>query len=257
MSDDRRDEPGKRASTRAKPLSEVRSRARKLAHKTGLPESVALSVVRGDRELSEAIAALARADQVEKLMQKHGIGKGVATQAAIGELDLEEYLLKQRLKAYLTEHRERSILTELEAASGDALVAVHGQTLLRGVITEVTPYEVGLSVDGAPAELTPKLQIKYAALGSDAGALASSIVAAPDAGPADPIPAPQDRYHLADRHLMSWMESGSALRLRTLEGDLIRGSVEWFSRWEIGLLTRDAGLRVGVFRHAIAHLEMD
>jgi len=214
-------------------------------------------VVRGDRDLAEAIAGLARADQVEKLMRKHSIGKGIATQIALGDLDLEDYLLKQRLKAYLVEHRERSMLTEFQAASTELLLATHGQVHLRGVITEMTPYDICVDKGDGELEWVNKLQLKFVTQGDQADRFLSAVESAEDAGPADPVKAPQDRYHLADRHLMSWMEEGKAVCIRTREGELLHGNLEWFSRWELGLLTRDTGLRVGVFRHAIAHLEMD
>jgi sRNA-binding regulator protein Hfq len=230
----------------------VRAQVKKLVRDTGLPEAVALQVAKGEIGLAQAIADLARADQVRMLMRKHEISKGVANQVALGQTDLDQYLLKRRLHAYLEAHRERNFL---ESMTGDEVwLSVHGQRQVRVKLVEIGRYE--LQLEGAEgAESLHKLQLKIASRGGDAKKAEAAIELSPEAASAEPIAAPQDRYHLSDRRVMLLLESGESLCIRTLEGDMIHGHIDWFSRWEIGLRTRDSNTEVVVFRHAIALLE--
>ena len=127
MGQDRRKQHGKGRPPDRERRSQYRSQAKKLVRDAGLPENVALQVAKGETTLSQAIADLARADQIRMLMRKHELSKGVASQVALGQMNLDEYLLKRRLQAYMGANRERSLLDTVVADESDVWLCLHGQ----------------------------------------------------------------------------------------------------------------------------------
>ena len=73
-------------------------------------------------------------------------------------------------------------------------------------------------------------------------------------GAQDPILKPQERFGIPDQTLFGHLEKEASLAFTTLEGEVVRGKLEWIGRWELGLHLSN-GNRAVVFRHAIANLQ--
>ena len=68
-----------------------------------------------------------------------------------------------------------------------------------------------------------------------------------------PIPKPQDRYFISDKKLFGWVNAGNTLCVKTLEGEMVKGTLSWIGRWELGLDVN--GGELIVFRHALANIQ--
>lgn len=245
---DRRDDP---AVLRAK--AETKRKADKLVKDTGIPPQLAWMVARGDATLNEVLQKLALRDRVEGLIKRHDLPRSLATQVAMGQADLERVLRKRRLESHLEAHREKSLLLDACAAGGTVHLALHGRRWVSGVITAVDRYEFALQVDGEE-QRHHKLQVKYGVATDDGRPLRRAVKKdkATDAD-AEPIWKPQDRYGCSDRRLFGYLDAKTTVRVVTLEGDLLQGTLTWMGRWEFGMELKK-GATVTVFRHALADL---
>jgi len=219
----------------------------------GMPYQMAMAVAHGKLDLNEALERMAQKDHVNKLMEKHDLSRALATQIAIGHADLDQLLSRRRLDAHRTEHRDR---TCLRVDSGVHAFALVGGSLLKGEPQDVGSYSVMLLEEGAeePVEVH-KLQFKYCYAPSAWKAVRKAIKKSKKKATEPVVPAkrPQDRYSCSDKRVFSLMDAGGEVVLDLLEGEQIRGRIDWFSRYEIGLLLK-GDVELSVFRHALQNL---
>ncbi|MEN0063533.1 MAG: hypothetical protein AAGA48_15390 [Myxococcota bacterium] len=237
-----------RASTRTSPR--VRERAEQLTEQ-GMPYQMAMAVAHGRMDLNDALERMARRDRVKVLMDRHGLSRALATQIVIGHADLNQVLARRRLAEHRQNHRDR---TCLESGSSLTLALMNGRTL-RGEVGTVEPYTFTF-VSGDETTELHKLKVKYAydpqqwkkvkkGVRSDGKKSAEGAV--------EPAERPQDRYSCSDRRLFGYLDTEQEVFATLLGGDLLRGRVTWFSRYEFGLQLRSQA-EVTVFRHALKNL---
>ncbi len=221
--------------------------------RTGLPRALARQVVCGQLTANDAIRRLAIRTQVEGLISTHQLPKSLATQIALGQADLEQVLRKRRLKEHLLRMADHSALLVALADETPLTLFLHGQRVTAGRVTGVDRYEVVL--DGKDGEeRVHKLQIKMLCASSDLRRARRQIKRAPKVPrTAEPVPLPQDRYGCSDRRLFGYLDQETDVRVTLLEGERLRGTVTWLSRWEFGLQQRK-GVEMTVFRHALADI---
>ena len=68
-----------------------------------------------------------------------------------------------------------------------------------------------------------------------------------------PILKPQDRYCISDNKLFGWVNAANTICVKTLEGEMVKGTLSWIGRWELGLDVN--GGELIVFRHALANIQ--
>jgi hypothetical protein len=248
----------------------VRSRAEQLAS-SGMPMQMAMAVAGGKLSLNEALERLSRRDAVEKLVERYSLSRALAMQVVLGHASLESILQKRRFEAHREQHREHSVL-DAAAANGEPITLVlHSRRRITGRVLLCDAYLVRFQRDesseaesaGAPrpeeipAEDLHKLQIKYAYSPDDAKRVRKvlRVDRSTEAVPAEPIPRPQDRYACSDWRLFQYVDTGHEVQVTTLEGDQLRGHVEWFGRFEFGIRVK-GGAAVTVFRHALFDLRL-
>lgn len=234
------------------PAIAIREQADELVRTTGIPRNMAFQVVRGSLSLREVLERLATRDRVETLVARHGFIRSLATQVALGQVSLDEVLRKRRLEEHLAANNDRSALTEAMVAARPVALAVHGLSVVRGLITRVDPYEIEVAVEGGASTVVHKLQIKY--VYDPASYTTAKKAMAYDAAkkqPREPIKRPQDRYGCSDRRLFRYLDDQTPLLVTTLEGNTLRGTVTWLSRWEFGMKLARGGAWCVVMRHAL------
>lgn len=240
-----------RKVVRRKGEEAFRARAEAL-HKEGMPFQMAMAVAHGRMDLSEALERMARKDRVQRLVDEYGLSHALATQVAMGHADLDQILRRQRLERHREAHRERSWLE----TGRPVTLGLHGKRVVTGSVEEVTPYLFRFTfekpADGVTSEEIHKLQVKYAYSPDDwkRAKKAIKIDKVLSAEPRGPVVRPQDRYGCSDKRLFSYVDRGSEITVTLLEGEILRGRVGWFSRYEIGLEIRGE-TEIGVFRHAL------
>jgi len=242
------------------PRSQVRRKKDELVREAGLPDGLALQVARGHIELSEAVKILADRERVERLVRRHELNRSLATQVVRGDVSLDEVLERLRRETHLATHVQTSILSQAAADGAPRVFGLPGQRLVRACVTSLDTYGVQLQPDGpdgAPAGglgETHKLQFKFGTTSTDLDAVRGVIDRNPERfGPAEPVVRPQDRYRCSDKRLFSWLDARAEIEVTTLEGDVVRGTLNWIGRWEISMAVAE-DVELVVFRHAIANV---
>jgi sRNA-binding regulator protein Hfq len=247
-SDDRRKAKRKSVDPRA------RARAEQLAA-SGMPMPIALAVAHGKVSLNEALEHLARRESVNRLIERHALSRALATQIALGQADLETVLARRRLQEHREKFRDRSVLDDYVQSGEPVSLLLHGHRRVSGKIELAEPYLIRFRTEEGAVEEHHKLQLKLAFAPDVYKKLRKvlKIDKALEKEPASPIARPQDRYTCSDKRLFRFLDEQSDVQVTLLEGEQLRGCVQWFSRYEFGLKLKGEA-DVVVFRHALHDL---
>ncbi|MBI4773999.1 MAG: hypothetical protein HY788_07445 [Deltaproteobacteria bacterium] len=161
----------------------------------------------------------------------------------------------EELTIYLKEHYGESVFNRLLAGQQKSVLHCHGHEILRGTVAANDPFDVLFKEDQkGPIEIN-KLQIKFLFEAAAEASVNKLLKVEPDIRNRnlDPIPQPGNRNHVKNKTLSPVMQERRVVFLTTLEGDLIRGLVTGFNRYEITIKLKD-GTPVVVFRHAVFDL---
>lgn len=221
----------------------------------GMPLAMALAVAQGRIPLNEALERLSRRTEVDRLMKAHDMSRALATQVVLGQADLDSFLAKRRFETHRGTHRDRSVLDEAKSDGRSWHWALFGGRKVEGKITDAQPYEVELTPTSGAAERLHKLAFKYGLAADEAKKLRKSLsyLKALQDAPRAPAERPQERYTCSDKRLFRYIDSGVHVRATLLEGEVIEGTMVWFSRFEFALAVK-GGATVVIFRHALHDL---
>lgn len=233
----------------------LEKRILQIEHDHGLDRAVATQIALGRVELNEVLSRLAMQVEVDSLMRRHGLTRALATQVALKQADLKQVLFKRRMAEHLERNAERSILDEGVATGALLYFAAHGNRQLEAKVLSGTRYEVVLEEPGKPPETLHKLQFKFACAAADRKKIRRTvrIDKAQAEAASNPIWKPQERFSCSNRRLFTWMDEGTLVEATLLEGEVLRGVITWISRYEFCLSIKGAGEAV-LFRHALQKL---
>ena len=218
---------------------------------SGMPYQMAMAVVHGKMELNDALERLSRRDRVNQLMERHDLSRALATQVAIGHANLELILHRRRLKQHREEFRDRTCLVP-----GEQLALVRfGEETVTATVSAVDAYSATLDVEGGDSIEAHKLSLKYGYDPADWKKVRKASKKDKRVGAQELTPAkqPQDRYTCSDKRLFGYVDNGREVSVTLVDGEVLRDSVQWFSRYEFGLLLK-GDIEITVFRHALQDL---
>ena len=132
---------------------------------------------------------------------------------------------------------------------------IHNHRIIKVRIIENLKYDVKVSVDGADDEVLAKTDIKimYSEdLSESVKPLLKTDKKVRDLG-LEPIIPPRKRYHIKNKSLFPLMKEKIVLFVTLLEGEIVRGVVAGFSRYEITINLK-GGIPVTILRHSIYDL---
>jgi sRNA-binding regulator protein Hfq len=236
-----------RRGRKPKPDLAVKARAEELVS-SGMPYQMAMAVAHGRMELNEALERMARKDRVNALMERHQLSRALATQIALGHASLDQVLSRRRLDTHRVDNRDRSALVPDTRLT----LALHDGRTLKGRVVAVEPYQVQFQVDGGEVETLHKLKLLYSYAPEDWKAVKKGVRVDKKQGqqPEEPAVRPQDRYSCSDRRLFGYLDRAVDVNVTLLDGEILRGVLTWFGRYEFGLKLR-SDAEVTVFRHAL------
>lgn len=198
--------------------------------------------------------------RVLRLMDKHGLVRSDSVQVVQGKLCLDKVLHRRRMRNHLRANRTRSMFDKALRDGRPRVFAMHGQSVLIGRIKDVRPYEVDCLPLGAdlkpcgPLQTHHKLQFKFGAYFDHAPRIQSEMkMCLGSNNAASPIVKPQHRYPISDKKLFGWIDADGPIRVKTLEGELVTGTLSWIGRWELGLNV--CGVELVLLRHALANIQ--
>jgi len=157
------------------------------------------------------------------------------------------------LKEYLEGHQQDSVF-EREKETVLCLF-LHGGRELVGRIEVNEPYEIQfLTGEGVPEKIH-KVQVNFLCAEGDRQEVLKQIKRGEPAGkkPVGPHYLPRFRHHIKNKSLYPLMNRREVLYFTLLNGEVLRGIVSGFSRYEINLNLK-RGVPVVILRHAVAEV---
>lgn len=232
----------------------VRARAEELVA-TGMPFQMAMAVASGRLQLNDALERMVRQDQVLRMMERHDLSRALATQIAMGHADLDVVLARRRMDEHRTQNRGRSKLVEASVTKVPVVLGLHEKRRMTGVIDSVDSYTFRVIPEKGEEQEVHKLQLKYICGIDDYKHLRKVLRSDKilSKNPLPPIKRPQDRYSCGDKRLFQYFDQGTEVEVTLLEGEIVRGVVLWFSRFEFCLRVRSRA-NVVILRHAVNNL---
>jgi len=225
--------------------------ARQLVEKHGLPFRAACQIASGELKLEVCLANLRRKTDIAALRAKEGFDGGLAAQVIDGKLSLDNARMALKKYQYLKENYERSVLKTAESNGVAYVFGIFPNLAETGTVVKDDKFEFDLN-SGEEQKRIHKLTLKFMIEEPHWAAAQKQIktdqpVVALGRTPAEKV---LDRYKLRDSHIFEVLENRQVLFITTLAGDLLRGIVDWFSQYEIGMLLK-GGVPLTLFRHAI------
>jgi sRNA-binding regulator protein Hfq len=132
---------------------------------------------------------------------------------------------------------------------------LHNQRILRGLVKENLVYDVKLETGDGKEETVVKHEIKFfqrADLMDQVNSLIKVDKKVRKLG-LEPILSPGKRYHVKNKTLFPLMREREVLFFTLLEGEILRGVVKDFNRYEI-TINMKGGVPLTLLRHAVYDL---
>jgi len=163
------------------------------------------------------------------------------------------YLLS--LQEYLDESYRLSVFDTVFETKEQWGFHLFKHRIVSARIKENLTYDVKLDIEGEGEELLPKTDVKliYGQELADAvKPLLKTDKKVRELG-LEPIISPSKRHHIKNKSLFPLMKERQALFFTLLEGEIVKGIVAGFSRYEITVNLK-GGIPVTILRHSIYDL---
>jgi sRNA-binding regulator protein Hfq len=159
------------------------------------------------------------------------------------------------LDEYLEEGYEKSIFDFTSESGEPYIFHVHGLKVLNARIKDITRYDLILKFENGNEELLPKIQIKFTYPAQFTSASEKMIKSDKKLKEMklEPIYSPRHRHFVKNKSLFPLMKDRQVLFFTLLEGEIIRGIVSDFSRYDITVRLK-GGIPLTILRHAIYDL---
>lgn len=159
------------------------------------------------------------------------------------------------LKEYLDEAYNSSIFDQALDCKQPWEFHLHVYRVARATILENLTYDLKVNIKGRGEEVLPKIQIKFLCQADVAESVRPLIkidekIKALGLGP---ILSPARRFFIKNKSLFPLMKEKQVVFFTLLEGEIIRGVITGFSRYEITVKLK-GGVPVTILRHSIYDL---
>ena len=160
------------------------------------------------------------------------------------------------LKEYLDEGYTNSIFDQALDSKQPWGFHLHGHRIVRARILENLTYDLKVDIEGQGEEDLPKIQVKllYPADLTDSVRPLIKMDKKVKALGMSPILAPKPRYFIKNKSLFPPMKEKQVAFFTLLEGEIIRGIIADFSRFDITVNLK-GGIPVIILRHSIYDIE--
>jgi hypothetical protein len=159
------------------------------------------------------------------------------------------------LNEYLDECYSLSVFDQAVQSKEPWQIHLHEHRIIKAEITENLKYDIKWFISGEGDILLPKVQIKliYPEALSDRVANGLNTDQKVKGLGLEPILPPGKRYHVKNKTLFPLMKERTVVFFTLLEGEVIRGIITGFSRYEIAVNLK-GGTPVTILRHSIYDL---
>lgn len=156
------------------------------------------------------------------------------------------------LQEYMKAHEKGSVFERESGKESSWCLFLHGGLRKIGTIRANSTYEFDLLSQDGTVEQVHKVRVKLLCEGSKEREVLERMKTdeALKATPEGPHFGPRYRHHIKNKTLFPLMNRKEVLFFTTLEGEVLRGVVTGFSRFEINLSMK-GGVPVVLLRHAV------
>jgi hypothetical protein len=159
------------------------------------------------------------------------------------------------LNEYLNENYEVSVFDKMVASGKPWQFHLHPQRTIRAVVLENRKWDVTMDIEGQGKEDLQKIQVKWL-YPADLSDTVRSLVkkdSKVEGLKLEPIFSPHRRYFIKNKSLFPLMQAKEVVFLTLLEGEVIRGIITAFSRYDMTIGLK-GGAPVTVLRHSVYDL---
>jgi sRNA-binding regulator protein Hfq len=159
------------------------------------------------------------------------------------------------LDDYLAENYAVSVFDTAMTSGKPWEFHLHGHSVLSGVVLENRKWDITLDIAGKEKEEFQKIQVNYlhpAELSESVKPLIKTDKKVESMN-LDPILSPHKRYFVKNKSLFPLMKEKEVLLFTLLDGEVLRGIVTEFSRYDV-TLSMKGGVLVTILRHAVYEL---
>jgi sRNA-binding regulator protein Hfq len=156
------------------------------------------------------------------------------------------------LQVYMKAHEKDSVFEREVGKESSWCLFFHGSQRRKGRIRANSTYEFDLLSQDGTVEQAHKVRVKMLCEASREQEVLERLKTneSKKAAPEGPHFGPRYRHHIKNKTLFPLMNRKEVLFFTTLEGDVLRGVVTGFSRFEINLSMK-GGVPVVLLRHAV------
>jgi len=161
----------------------------------------------------------------------------------------------QGLKEYLHEVYNQSVFDQMLTSQQLWEMHLHGQRIVQARVVQNETYDLVVEIAGQGKEELPKLQVKCLYPADSAAAIGKQLKIDKKVQGLglEPIYAPAQRYIVKNKTLFPLMQERQVVFCTLLEGELIRGLVAEFSRYDMTIHVK-GGLPIVIMRHGVYDL---
>ena len=158
----------------------------------------------------------------------------------------------QGFKEYLRVADSKSVFDQALTSQESWEMHLHNQRVIQARVVENRTHEIIVDIAGEGTEELSKIQVKYLNAVESAAEVSKmvKIDKKVQALGLEPIQAPIDRHFVKNKTLFPLMKEREVVFCTLLEGELIRGLVAEFSRYDLTIHAK-GGLPIVVMRHSI------
>jgi hypothetical protein len=159
------------------------------------------------------------------------------------------------LTDYLNENYEVSVFDKIMTSGKPWQIHLHGGRTVRAVLLENRKWDMTMDIDGQGKEDLQKIQVKWL-YPADVRDTIRSLVKTDrkvEGLKLEPIFSPHKRYFIKNKSLFPLMRTKEVVFLTLIEGEVIRGIITAFSRFDMTLGLK-GGVPVTILRHSVYDL---
>ncbi len=159
------------------------------------------------------------------------------------------------LDEYLDESYNISIFDQASSSKQLWELHLHNNRVVKAIIYEDLKYDLNIKIERKGNEVLPKTDIKLIYPAENAERIKSLLKEDKKVKSLglQPIPAPKDRYHVKNKTLFPLMKERNVVFFTLLEGEIIKGLVAGFCRYEI-TVSMKGRIPITILRHSIYDL---
>jgi hypothetical protein len=159
------------------------------------------------------------------------------------------------LNEYLEEHYARTVFDTASQSGEPWELQLHKHKVIEATIVGNQKYDLEIQSPDISDKILPKVNVKFL-YPKPEGEKVKPLVKIDKTVKAlnlEPIASPRERYHIKNKTLYPLMRERKVVLLTLLEGEVIKGIVDGFSRYELSVSLK-GGLPITVLRHAVYDL---